>query len=172
MLFTDRPAENESDNPAEIDPGAKSGMPRRLGCAAGIICFCVTCVAGIYSIVNSRSSTAAVGFIFLPFAAAIVSVPAFAAGWCFGYFLDWHKSRIGKRKMLAITAGLFTVMLGVWTLKTVWDGLDLSQQVYGIQTMNATALEDILIRPKLAGNKFILGAVAQNPNATAAILHR
>jgi hypothetical protein len=171
-LFTDRPAENEYDNPADIDPGAKSGMPRRLGWVAGIICFCVSCVAGVYSIVNSRSSTAAVGFIFVPFAAAIISIPAFAAGWCWGYFLDWHRSRIGKRRILAITAGLFTVMVGIWTLKIVWDGLNLSQQVYGIQTMSATALEDVLNRPKLVGNKFILGAVAQNPNATAAILHR
>jgi hypothetical protein len=38
--------------------------------------------------------------------------------------------------------------------------------------MSETELESALDRPDLASNKFVLGAVAQNPNATAAILHR
>jgi hypothetical protein len=38
--------------------------------------------------------------------------------------------------------------------------------------MRAGELESVLNRADLAGNKFVLGAIALNPNATSAILHR
>ena len=77
--------------PAEVD----SEMPRRFGLIAGVLCFCFFFVAGVISISESKSSTAVVGYIFLPFETAVVSALAFLAGWCVGRFLVWYRSPAG-----------------------------------------------------------------------------
>lgn len=51
-------------------------------------------------------------------------------------------------------------------------GFTVSEQVRRVERMNAAGIEAVLNQPKWAANKFVLGAVAQNPNATAADLHR
>jgi hypothetical protein len=76
-----------------IDPPADAGMPRRFGVIAGIVCFAVWFIAGAEEIFHDRSSTAAIGLIFLPFYAAIASLPEAAAGWCLGRFLLRRRSQ-------------------------------------------------------------------------------
>jgi hypothetical protein len=74
-------------------PGPEgNNTPRRLGLIAAILCFCFFCAAGALSISQSKSSTAAIGYIFLPFYAAFVSGLAFLAGWCVGRILVWYRS--------------------------------------------------------------------------------
>jgi hypothetical protein len=75
----------------EPDPAEDNETPRRFGLIAAILCFCFFCAAGVLSIVQSKSSTAAIGYIFLPFYAAIISGLAFLAGWCVGRFLIWYR---------------------------------------------------------------------------------
>jgi hypothetical protein len=74
--------------------------------------------------------------------------------------------------MSAFASGLVPVLVGVWIVKSLWDGNDLEEQVHRIQTMNGTELEAVMTQPKLARNRFILGAIAENPKATALVLHR
>jgi len=118
------------------------------------------------------NSTAAVGLVFAPIVGAALSIPAFGVGWCLGYCLTWRQSRSVNRKRLAIVAGLIPALLGIWLFKTVWDGFAFSDQVRRVEQMNAAGLQAVLNQPKWAANKFVLGAIAQNPNAAAADLHR
>jgi hypothetical protein len=76
----------------EPDSSEGRGTPRRFGLIAGILCFCFFFAAGGLSISWSKSSTAALGYVFLPFYAAVMSVFAFLGGWCVGYFLVWYRS--------------------------------------------------------------------------------
>jgi Leucine rich repeat variant len=156
----------------ERDPGPDLTVPRRAGTIGAILGFCLNFGIEFVTISNSRSSTAAIGFIFLPFFSALVSIPAFGIGWCLGYFLTWRRSRIKERKVSAFAAGLVPLLVAVWIIKTLWGGNDLTQQVHRVQTMNAADLEGVLNQPRLARNKFILGAIAENPKATASVLHR
>jgi hypothetical protein len=154
------------------DAGPDLAMPRRAGTIGAILGFCLSFVIGFVTISNSRSSTAAIGYIFLPFSSALVSIPAFATGWCLGYFLTWRRSRIKARKALGFAAALVPLLVAVWIINTLWNANDLTQQVHRVQTMNAADLEAVLNQPRLARNKFILGAIAENRNATASVLHR
>src|SRR5689334_9759594 len=56
------------------------GTGRREGIAASLGCFLATLAAGTWHIMASRSSTAAIGYIFLPTLAAISGVIALAFG--------------------------------------------------------------------------------------------
>jgi drug/metabolite transporter (DMT)-like permease len=73
-------------------PTEDNETPLRLGLIAAVLCFCFFLIAGFLSISESKSSTAAIGYIFLPFYAAIISAFAFLAGWCVGRFLVWYRS--------------------------------------------------------------------------------
>ena len=73
---------------------------------------------------------------------------------------------------MAITAAILAALLGAWAAKVYWDGNNISQEVRRIETMQSVELEAVLNQRDLARNKFILGAIAQNPNAPPAALHR
>jgi hypothetical protein len=95
---------------SEPEPAEDKETPRRFGLIAGILCFCFFFTAGKVSIAQSKSSAAAVGYIFLPFYAAIVSLLAFLAGWCLGYFLVWYRSPAKAGRVSAIAAAIVPVI--------------------------------------------------------------
>ena len=63
---------------------------------------------------------APVGYVFLPFFSALVSIPAFGIGWCLGYFLTWRRSRIKARKLSGFAAMLVPLLVAVWIIKRLW----------------------------------------------------
>ncbi len=73
-------------------PEYDNDTPRRFGLITGILCFCFFSAAGFLSISESKSSTAAIGYVFFPFYAALISALAFLAGWCVGRFMVWYRS--------------------------------------------------------------------------------
>lgn len=146
--------------------------PQAAGFWAASIGACLAFVVSLIEISNSRSSTAAIGYIFLPFIAAVAAIPCFVAGWCLGYALIWWRSSVQWRKRSAFVAALVPVIVGLWILRTLSVGVDMTQDVHKIEHMDGGQLERVLDDPKLAHNKFILGAIAQNPKAESRTLHR
>ncbi len=163
MISLFQPQERRDNDPA---------LPRRLSLIVGIICLLVLALIDISAISRSTNSTAAIGYIFLPIIVGVLSLPAFGAGWCLGYFLLWWRSPIKSRRILAFLAGAVPLMLGAWITGIVWNGLRLTSQVHEVLKMDARQLAVTIDDPTLSSNKFILGAIAQNPNATSQILHR
>ena len=149
-------------------------MPRRFGLIAGILCFCFSIVAGVLSISRSTSSTAAVGYVFLPLYAAIMSALAFLAGWCVGYFLVWYRSPTKTGRISAVAAALLSVTLVVlagWALTTFNHRRDELAVMRLAAKDPKTAPED-LKRLAASANEYVLGDVAGNPKLPEATLRK
>lgn len=153
---------------AEPDPD----MPRVWGWAFAGVVFCLTFLSICIDVGNSRSSTAAIGYIFAPFISGALAIPGFATGWCTGYFLTWRRSPLDRRRWSAYAAGMVTLLVAGWIVSVLWHGNDLEVQVKRIQGLKGVELEAVMLDPKWNRNKFILGAVAENPEATELALHR
>jgi hypothetical protein len=153
---------------AEIDPRS----PRIWGWSFAVVVFCLTFLSVCVTTSNSRSSTAAIGYLFAPFIAGLFAVPGFAVGWCTGYFVTWRRSPMQRRRWSAYAAGAVTLLVAGWIITTLWRGNDLEQEVARVERMNSGELEAVMRDPKLARNKFILGAIATHPKASASVLHK
>ena len=147
-------------------------MPRRVGKVGAALGFCLSFVIEYVGFSHSRSSTAAIGYLFLPLFSALMAIPGFVIGWCVGYFYGWRRSRIARRRGSAFAAALVPLAVAAWMATALWEGDQLAGEVYRIRTMNGVELEAVLNQPRFAGNKFILGAIAGNRNATSSALHR
>jgi hypothetical protein len=126
--------------------------------------------AGIISISQSKSSTAAIGYLFLPFYAAIMSVFAFLAGWCVGYFLVWYRSPVKTGRISAIAAALVPVILlipagGVLTTLS-------HRREMRLAARNANTAPKDLERLAENTNEYVLGDVAGNPKLSEATLRK
>jgi hypothetical protein len=159
---------------SEPDPAEDTETPRRFGLIAGILCFCFFFAAGVLSISQSKSSTAAVGYVFLPFYAAIMSVLAFLAGWCVGYFLVWYRSPAKTGRISAIAAALVPVILVIlvgWALTTLSHRRD-GVAVTRLAARDANTAPNDLEKLAAGTNEYVLGDVAGNPKLSEATLRK
>jgi hypothetical protein len=152
------------------DPAEDNETPRRFGSIAGILCVCLFFATGILSISTSKSSTAAVGYVFLPFYAAFMGAFGFLAGWCAGYFLVWFRSPAKTGRLQAIVAALVPVImiiLAAWSLIASSHRSAMREAARNPHT----APEDL---GKLAEstNEYVLGDVAGNPKLPEAALRK
>jgi hypothetical protein len=155
-------------------PAEDKEMPRRFGLIAGVLCFCFFFAAGVLSISQSKSSTAAVGYIFLPFYAAIVFLLAFLAGWCAGYFLVWHRSPAKARRISAIAAVIAPVillLLGSWVFATLSHRRD-RLAAMRLTAGDANTAPEALERLATSTNEYVLSDVAGNPRLSEATLRK
>jgi hypothetical protein len=151
-------------------PAQDNETRRRYGWIAGTLCFCFFLAAGILSISASKSSTAAVGYIFLPFYAAIAGLLGYLAGWCAGYFLVWYRSPAKTGRLPAIAAALVPVMmiiLAAWA----WTASSHRSEMREAARNPNTASED-LERLAQSTNEYVLGDVAGNPKLSESALRK
>lgn len=152
------------------EPTQDNETPRRYGLIAGILCFCFFFATGILSISASKSSTAAVGYIFLPVYAAIIGVLGFLAGWCVGYFLVWYRSPTKTGRLPAIAAALVPVIMIILAAWAVTASSHRSEMREAARNPN-TAPAD-LERLAESTNEYVLGDVAGNPKLSEAALRK
>lgn len=149
-------------------------MPRRFGLIAAILCFCFFFAGGVLSISQSKSSTAVVGYVFLPFYAAFMSGLAFLAGWCAGYFLAWYRSPVKTARRSAIAAALvpvIVVLLTGWTFTTLSHRRD-SLAATRLAARSAKTASADLEKLATSTNEYVLGDVAGNPKLSNASLRK
>jgi hypothetical protein len=144
--------------------------PRRYGWIAGILSFCFFFATGILSISTSKSSTAAVGYVFLPFYAAIMGVLGYLTGWCAGYFLGWYRSSTKTGRLPAIAAAFVVVTmtsLAAWAFTASGHRSEMREAARNPNT----APED-LARLAESTNEYVVGDVAGNPKLSEAALRK
>ncbi len=136
-----------------------------LGVAAAAAVFFV-------GIIRSTSSTAGIGILFIPFWSAPFAVPFFIFGYCLPDLTHWIKGKSTELSvsmrlraavaMILMTGGIFYLMYGfIFTFA-----------VTRVRAMHELELNQFLENSMFRDNKFALGAVAQNPNASSALLDR
>lgn len=148
----------------------KDGIMRQ-GIIAAVIGFVVSAAMSIMSISRSTSSTAAIGYLFVPMTSAIWSVPFFVFGISIGYLRKWYGGQ--ARTITATVALAFAVSLALFLAGAVSavEGIYLKSLVHDIQSMNDQELKNTLDKPFFGRNKFVLGAIAQNKNASGELLN-
>jgi Leucine rich repeat variant len=128
--------------------------------------------ATVRAILESLSSTAGIGFFFVPVIALIWAGPTALAGFCAGYVAsEWRKGRRFRDARLAL-AGIVFLAVGTFLLAYLTTNLATVWKVGRVEAMDRNQLDKVLDSRLFGRNKFVLGAVARNPSASAETLHR
>jgi hypothetical protein len=126
----------------------------------------------VKGIMASASSTAAIGFIFVPFVAIAAAVPAAVWGLALGYIAAHLRGM--RRSVRAVLVMAWVVALAVpgvigWQ---IYEGLGLERAVHALRGQDAARLEAEFAGSPWNRNKYFLGALAQHPAASAGLLER
>lgn len=144
--------------------------PWRLGLLAGGIGYLGGAAALSAAILRSTSSTAAIGFLFIPFVALVPGALSFAAGTSAAIL--WQSWRAPTRRWsFAPLASAFTLLVvlggsGFFLAKN----LRVMHAVDAALAMDVPQLSAYFARGHLRRDAFVLGAIAQNPAADAELL--
>jgi hypothetical protein len=130
---------------------------RRRGIATGLALFAASLIAGAWAILQSRSSTAGIGFLFLPAAGALAG----ALGWAFG---NLRKAQILPLRAAGWVCLLAALALPAWQIVGGVKTIALNQRRDAEQAAHAA---------EIAKNRaLIAAALAQNPGREAETLER
>ena len=145
----------------------------KIGLGIGFIGAIAISILVVFTILRSTSSTAAIGFVFIPVYFVIAFVGFFIWGYSLGYIKTWfaNVARIFNFKIiLAFLVGIcFTVLL----FGGLGKGLFLTSTVSQVQEMKTDQeLQNVFDNSYFKSNKFVLGAIAQNPASSAELLDR
>ena len=142
--------------------------PLITGILVAIIAFAVHCIVGDWCIRSSSGSTAAIGYIFLPFTAFIEAIPFFVFGFCAHYAVVKlrQRARIGYL-FAAIAATLTALFIGISVYNAaLWIAVD------RVRTMPQAQHEEFLKYSIWRTNKYVLGALLEHPELSAESLYQ
>ncbi|WP_163339946.1 hypothetical protein [Desulfopila sp. IMCC35008] len=118
----------------------------------------------------SNSSTAAIGYIFLPLASAFVCLPWLVVGGTFGYGIKARATRSRKHLIIAVVGGVLSLCYIGYASSGYMTNSRLTDTVKAIEQMNAAQLDSFVTSSDLRDNKFALGVVCLNQQASAETL--
>ena len=136
----------------------------------GALTVAVLSVKAIYA---SGSSTAALGYIYLPLVAALAAIPIGLWGMALGHAVLWLRGAVQSPPMVFVAALLVASSLPAFVVYEVQRGLRLEAAVRELRAMDVLELdrayeEDTPFRR----DRFFLAALAQHPRASAGLLGR
>jgi hypothetical protein len=144
----------------------------RFAVVTGVIGGLSATAISVKGILGSASSTAAIGFLLVPFIAA--AAMALAGVWGLALGTVWYSLRGAKRYFRAVLLMAWVVALSIpgvagWK---VWEGFALERAVAATRAMSAADLERAIEQSSWRDNRFYVGALAQNKAAAPALLDR
>ena len=144
----------------------------RFALIIGIVGGLASAVISVKAIFASSSSTAGIGFVFVPFIMAAAMV--FSGVWGIALGCVWHALRGTHNYYRPVLLLAWAMTLGVpaFCAWQVQQGLALEHAVAEASSMNASQLERALAQSPWRDNRFYLGAVVQNKAAGEAMLDR
>ncbi|MGL4594075.1 MAG: hypothetical protein ACRCUY_05025 [Thermoguttaceae bacterium] len=142
--------------------------PFTTGILVAIVGFVLDFILGHWCIQSSSSSTAAIGYIFLPFEAFIASIPFFVVGFCAHYAIVKlrQRSRIGY--LFAAIAVIPIVLFLGEAVRT--SALLLA--VNSVRTLPQSQHKAFLDGSYWRTNEYVLGALLENPDLDATSLYQ
>lgn len=136
---------------------------------AGALAAAALSVKGIMA---SGSSTAAIGFIFVPFIAIAASIPAGVWGLALGTVVAHARGVKRALRPVLIMAWVVTLAVPVAIAWEVEKGFSLQSAVRGLRGMHMRELESAFESSRFRRDKFFLGALAQHQGASGELLDR
>ena len=110
------------------------------------------------AILRSTSSTAGIGILFIPFQAALLSLPFFIFGYCLPDLVKWIK---GKSAELSISSKFYaSIAVGTATFGITYIiyGIIFTLAVNDVRTINEAGIDQFLKSSMFRSNKFALAA--------------
>lgn len=137
-----------------------------------VIGFGIVSLALSLMVSRSTSSTAAIGYLFIPFRAAPWSIPFFIFGFCLTdlrKFLQRKAAGIPAKPNIGVVTAAILALSGIGYSAY---GIVFTIAVRQVRSMNERELIEFLDHSLLKNDKFALGALAENPQATPELLDR
>ena len=126
----------------------------------------------VKSIHSSGSSTAALGYIYLPLVAALAAIPIGLWGMALGHAVLRLRGAVQSPPMVFVAALLVAASLPAFVLYEVQRGLRLEAAVREIGGMDVLELDRAYEDTPFHRDRYFLAALAQHPRARAALLAR
>lgn len=161
------------DPATEDEPRSVASRPEsRFAMVAGIAGGLLAAFISVKAILGSASSTAGIGFVFVPF--IMVTAMVILGLWGFAVGCLWHAARGTSHHyaVVLVMAALIALGLPAWAGWQVTQGLALEHAVAQTRSMGARELERAMEDSPWKANRFFIGAVVQNPAASEALLDR
>lgn len=142
----------------------------RFALVAGIAGGLLAAIISIKAIFGSASSTAAIGFVFVPF--IMIAVMVMAGTWGLALGCVWHALRRTARYngIVVVLAAAIAAGVPAYVGSQVWYGLTLERAVAATAHMGASELERAMAESPWRTNRFFIGAVAQHTAAPEHLL--
>lgn len=119
---------------------------------------------------NSTSSTAAIGYLFLPLTVLILGMPWFLVGATVGYGYQTITRRQFKETLIFLLGVIFSTSYIYHEVTLYREERDLITLVATIEKMSSAEIDTFLTQSEYRDNRFALGAVAQNTATSSAAL--
>jgi hypothetical protein len=139
---------------------------------AGIVGALATGVLGTRMIFGYGPASAPLGFVLLPLVAATAAVPVGIWGAALGHVVLHLRGRSSEPKVLFWVALAAALSLPIVVGSEIWRGRALEAAVQEVRGMNGAELERAFEQSAFAHDKYFLGALAQHPAASGALLER
>ena len=160
------------DEPEDDSTPAPPHPARAWAFYAGIVGALVALAVSAKGILSSGSSTAAIGFVFVPFIAIAVAVLAGVWGLALGTVVSHHRGVRGALRPVLLMAWVVSVAAPTAVAWEVAAGLALQREVHALESLDAAGLEAAFSGSRFRDDKFFLGAVAQHGAASPRLLER
>jgi hypothetical protein len=126
----------------------------------------------VKAIFASASATAGLGFIFVPLIAALAAAAAGIWGLALGHVVERARGAVAGPAVLLAAALAVAAAAPAAVGYEVWRGLRLERAVGEALHMDGAQLERAFAASPWRDDRFFLGALAQNPAASAPLLDR
>ena len=136
---------------------------------AGALAVSALSVKGIFA---SGSSTAAIGFVYVPLVAALGAIPVGIWGAALGHVVLRMRGLVQGPRSVLVAALVISASLPVLVSDAVTRGLQLEAAVREVRSMDVVQLGRAYVKSPLREDRYFLGALAQNPSASGALLGR
>ena len=144
----------------------------RWALCCGVAGALVTAALSVKGIFASGSSTAALGFVYLPLVAALGAIPVAAWGAALGHVVLRWQGAVHSPRLVLFAAVIVAAALPAIVIVEVDRGLRLEAAVREVQDMDAAQLERSYEDSPFKSDRYFLGALVQNPAARANLLGR
>jgi hypothetical protein len=149
----------------------KMSTSTKIGLGIGLIGASMISVLLVFTIFRSTSSTAGIGFVFIPVYFVIAFAGFFIWGYSLGYIKTWLANTTRTFNPKTILAFLVSICFALLLFGGLGKGLLLTSVVSQIQEMKTNQeLQNVFDTSFFKSNKFVLGAIAQNPGASTDLL--
>jgi hypothetical protein len=159
-------------SPDGTTAGLRARPEARWALWSGIAGALATAALSVKGIFASGSSTAALGFVYLPLVAALGAIPVAAWGAALGHVVLRWRGAVDSPPLVLLAALAVTAALPAMLAIEVDRGLRLEAAVREVQGMDVAQLEHAYEQSPFHRDRYFLAAIAQNRAARAGLLGR